>query len=300
MTVAPLWPVDLPPAPKPAPNGDDSNGDAWTFPDPEIIRDKLSFRGWLERDIKPPDRLMGEWLTTTSRVLLIGPTGLGKTNIGLATAAFAAEGHDFLHWRGSGKPRRVLYVDGEMPERLMHSRARLRNDDGRRPGFDPLVASPRPMTGSYWGAVPRCVAAQGLTGRELSVLIVIASHARKPRSEPSPDGVIETRIAWIGGGTERIAVRQVRRDPGWFSSPAMFEACKRLVEPWRKRLRGVAQMEAERARRQREAVERAAEAIAAVHRDYGFQLSPDSATTTLLRMQRADLALRDGLLWFLT
>jgi hypothetical protein len=73
MTVAPLWPVDLPPAPKPAPNGDDSNGDAWTFPDPEIIRDKLSFRGWLERDIKPPDRLMGEWLTTTSRVLLIGP-----------------------------------------------------------------------------------------------------------------------------------------------------------------------------------------------------------------------------------
>ena len=134
MTVAPLWPVDLPPAPKPAPNGDDSNGDAWTFPDPEIIRDKLSFRGWLERDIRPPDRLMGEWLTTTSRVLLIGPTGLGKTNIGLATAAFAAEGHDFLHWRGSGKPRRVLYVDGEMPERLMHSRA---HDARRRLGTIP-------------------------------------------------------------------------------------------------------------------------------------------------------------------
>jgi hypothetical protein len=55
------------------------------------------------------------------------------------------------------------------------------------------------------------------------------------------------------------AVKQVRRDPGWFSSPAMFEACERLVEPWRKRLRGIAQMEAEYARRQQEAAERAAE-----------------------------------------
>ena len=56
------------------------------------------------------------------------------------------------------------------------------------------------------------------------------------------------------------AVKQVRRDPGWFSSPAMFEACERLVEPWRKRLRGIAQMEAEYARRQQEAAERAVEA----------------------------------------
>jgi DNA-binding MarR family transcriptional regulator len=59
------------------------------------------------------------------------------------------------------------------------------------------------MTGSYWGAVPRWVAALGLTGRELRVLIVIASHARKPRSEPRPDGVIETRIARVS--IERIA-----------------------------------------------------------------------------------------------
>ena len=127
---------DEPPVDEPAPhkgNGkddppgdgkDDSSGDgnAWTFPDPEIIRDKLSLRGWLERDVKPPDYLMGEWLTTTSRVELVAPTGLGKTNIALAIAAFGAVGRDFLHWRGSGKPRRWLYVDGEMSERLMHDR----------------------------------------------------------------------------------------------------------------------------------------------------------------------------------
>jgi hypothetical protein len=99
-----------------------ADGNAWTFPDPEIIRDKLSLRGWLERDVKPPDFLMGEWLTTTSRVELVAPTGLGKTNIALALAAFGSVGLDFLHWRGCGKPRRWLYVDGEMSERLMRSR----------------------------------------------------------------------------------------------------------------------------------------------------------------------------------
>lgn len=101
---------------------DASRGNAWALPDPEIFRDKLSLPGWLEREVKLPDCLMGEWLTTTSRVELVAPTGLGKTNLGLAWAAFAAAGLDFLHWRGSGRPRRVLYVDGEMSERLMHSR----------------------------------------------------------------------------------------------------------------------------------------------------------------------------------
>jgi hypothetical protein len=40
--------------------------------------------------------------------------------------------------------------------------------------------------------------------------------------------------------------------------------------------------------------------IAAVHRDYGIQLPPNTTTTTLLRMQRAGLVWRDGLYWSLT
>jgi hypothetical protein len=42
------------------------------------------------------------------------------------------------------------------------------------------------------------------------------------------------------------------------------------------------------------------EIMAAVYRDYGVQLSPNTATTTLLRMQRAGLVWRDGLYWSLT
>jgi hypothetical protein len=42
-----------------------------------------------------------------------------------------------------------------------------------------------------------------------------------------------------------------------------------------------------------------AEIIAAIHRDYGIDVSPDTVTTTLLRMQKGSLVTRRGLLWFL-
>jgi AAA domain-containing protein len=116
-------------------NGHDKGRDnAWVLPDAEYIRDKLSLQGWVTRDVKPPDFLMGELLSTTSRVELVAPTGLGKTNLALALAAAASDGRDFMHWRGSGKKARVLYVDGEMAERLMHSRIK---DAVRRLGAAP-------------------------------------------------------------------------------------------------------------------------------------------------------------------
>jgi KaiC/GvpD/RAD55 family RecA-like ATPase len=95
---------------------------SWKEPDPEYVRQKLSLADWLTRDIAMPDFIMGEVLSTTSRILVVGPTGLGKTNFGMAIAIAVAEGQRFLHWRGGQGPRRVLYIDGEMPERLMRSR----------------------------------------------------------------------------------------------------------------------------------------------------------------------------------
>lgn len=84
--------------------------------------DILSIQSWLTRDIAEPDFMLGELVSTTSRIELIGPTGLGKTNLLLAAGLAIADGGDFLHWRGSGKPRRVLYIDGEMSRRLMKKR----------------------------------------------------------------------------------------------------------------------------------------------------------------------------------
>ena len=94
----------------------------WKEPDADYVRRRLSLADWLTRDIAAPDFMMGEVVSTTSRILVVGPTGLGKTNFGVALAIAIAGGRGFLHWRAGQGPRRVLYVDGEMPERLMRSR----------------------------------------------------------------------------------------------------------------------------------------------------------------------------------
>jgi putative DNA primase/helicase len=77
------------------------------------LRDYLAIEAWASRQIKEPDRLLGDLLTTTTRIFLVGRTGLGKTMLGFAIACGIASGEGFLHWR-SVRPARVLYVDGEM------------------------------------------------------------------------------------------------------------------------------------------------------------------------------------------
>jgi hypothetical protein len=100
------------------PNGHDHSGEAedWSFAG---LRPTLSY--WLSREIAQRDNLLGELISTTSRMLLAGPTGQGKTNFCLALALAIAAGTDFLHWHAY-RAARVLYVDGEMPGRLIKSR----------------------------------------------------------------------------------------------------------------------------------------------------------------------------------
>lgn len=89
---------------------------------------------WLQRDILSPDQLLGELLSTTSRMMLIGPTGLRKTNFALAVGIPIANGDPLLHWRASDGPRRVLLIDGEMSNRQMKRRL---VDAARRAGRIP-------------------------------------------------------------------------------------------------------------------------------------------------------------------
>jgi hypothetical protein len=95
----------------------------------------LSGSKWRDREIPEPDFLLGELLSTTTRVEIIGPTGLGKTNLLVALGFAVADGRTFLHWAGAGKPRRVLYLDGEMSRRL--ARKRLIDAARRHGGMPP-------------------------------------------------------------------------------------------------------------------------------------------------------------------
>ena len=88
---------------------------------------------WLKRDLPEPDFILGHWLTTTSRVLLSAPTGLGKSMVGMALGMSVASGNGFLHWPGV-RAAKVLYIDGEMSRRLLKRRL---NDEIARVGKQP-------------------------------------------------------------------------------------------------------------------------------------------------------------------
>ncbi|MDR3401941.1 MAG: AAA family ATPase [Chthoniobacter sp.] len=94
----------------------------------------LTLEAWGARELQQPDFLLGSVLSTTSRMLIAGPTGIGKTNLAISIAMGVAGGEGFAHWKGT-RPRTVLYVDGEMSRRLL--RQRLIAESGRRSGEAP-------------------------------------------------------------------------------------------------------------------------------------------------------------------
>ena len=114
------------PQPDTADNADKNNNGAGPE-QKEAPRDRvdgipLHIDEWLHRNLADPDKLIGEWLTSTSRVILNADTGLGKTSFAMAIGGHGAAGVHFLRWR-IPRPIRVLYVDGEMSNRLLKLRA---------------------------------------------------------------------------------------------------------------------------------------------------------------------------------
>ena len=81
----------------------------------------LTIDEWLSRELPALDPILGEVFTTTTRAMLHANTGLGKTMFCLDAWLHAAGGKDFLHWR-CPRPRRMLFIDGEMSRRLLRER----------------------------------------------------------------------------------------------------------------------------------------------------------------------------------
>lgn len=70
----------------------------------------------------PPRRLiLAPWLKEKSTGMIYSPRGVGKTLLALSIGYTAASGDKLLGWNVP-EPRRVLYVDGEMPAAEMQHR----------------------------------------------------------------------------------------------------------------------------------------------------------------------------------
>jgi hypothetical protein len=87
-------------------------------------REHLLLDAWLERKIPPRDYLLGNVLCTTSRWLMFGETGVGKTLLAGDIAGAVASGSTFLDW-GGRRQARVMYLDGEMPAETFKERMQL-------------------------------------------------------------------------------------------------------------------------------------------------------------------------------
>jgi putative DNA primase/helicase len=70
----------------------------------------------------PREYVLAPVLPERGLAMLYAGRGIGKTRVGMGLSYAAASGGDFLRWRAA-KPRRVLYVDGEMPAEMMKERA---------------------------------------------------------------------------------------------------------------------------------------------------------------------------------
>lgn len=83
------------------------------IPSPQEIR-PLRLRELLSMQIPSKGMLLTPILPEKGLVMLYGPRGVGKTYISLSVSYAVATGGALMRWEAP-QPRRVLYVDGEMP-----------------------------------------------------------------------------------------------------------------------------------------------------------------------------------------
>lgn len=68
----------------------------------------------LDAEFPPRYNIMEPWLPEKGLAMLYAPRGVGKTWVALNIAWAVASGGAFLNWH-VGRPRKVIYIDGEMP-----------------------------------------------------------------------------------------------------------------------------------------------------------------------------------------
>lgn len=80
-----------------------------------------SLKELLTADLPEREMLLSPWLPKQGLTMIFAPCGVGKTHVSLGIACAVASGTSFLKWHAP-KPRRVLFVDGEMPANVLQER----------------------------------------------------------------------------------------------------------------------------------------------------------------------------------
>ena len=90
----------------------------------ERMLNPISVQDLFDLDIPEREMLLYPFLPSQGLVMLVAKRGVGKTHIALGIAYAVATGSTFLTWTAP-KPKKVLYVDGEMPAFLMKERLKM-------------------------------------------------------------------------------------------------------------------------------------------------------------------------------
>ena len=81
----------------------------------------LDIRDFLALDIKPRELILAPVIPFQGLVMVYAARGIGKTHFALHVSYAVASGQTVFRWKAA-TPRRVLYIDGEMPASAMQER----------------------------------------------------------------------------------------------------------------------------------------------------------------------------------
>jgi putative DNA primase/helicase len=99
----------------------------------------LTAAEFLMLDLPPRSLILDPWLPTQGLAMIHSARGVGKTHLALGIAYAVATGGGLLGWNAP-EPRRVIYLDGEMPAATMQKRmaAIIAGSNGNPPSDDYL------------------------------------------------------------------------------------------------------------------------------------------------------------------
>lgn len=128
----------------------------------------LTFDQILKEDCLPLEYVLSPWFITQGISLVFAARGIGKTYFAFNIAFAIAAGTSFLKW-DAPKPRKVLYVDGEMQFSIVKARAAMMSEMYKtqsNPNFNMLTPD------KYGSSMPdlSCAEGQQIIDRHLADL----------------------------------------------------------------------------------------------------------------------------------